>query len=148
MNTLLGVLGIALAWVFYGATLAGLGALFLGLICRATLLSFFCCYWIGLALLVTTQQIVHLFCGIISSSSDRFVFSASCHSGSFGSGSTSPSGRDSNFGTSFLQSSQSSGSQIDLSPFRPCTIRGCTTLIRCRVPASTGTRESPWETTL
>ena len=64
MNTLLGVLGIALAWVFYGATLAGLGALFLGLIYRATLLSFCCCFWIGLALLVTALQIVNLFCGI------------------------------------------------------------------------------------
>ena len=64
MNTLLGVLGVALAWVFYGATLAGLGALFLRLIYRARLLSFCCCFWIGLALLVTALQIVNLFCGI------------------------------------------------------------------------------------
>ena len=64
MNTLLDILGIAFAWIFYGATIVGLGSLFLGLIYRETLFSFSCCFWIGLALLVTALQIVNLFFGI------------------------------------------------------------------------------------
>jgi hypothetical protein len=60
MDTVLDLLGVALAWIFYGLTIVGLGALFLGLSCRAALLSFSCCFWVGLALLVTALQIFNL----------------------------------------------------------------------------------------
>jgi hypothetical protein len=55
---------MALAWIFYGGTVVGLGALFLGLTHRRVLLSFSCCFWIGLALLVTALQLVNLVFGI------------------------------------------------------------------------------------
>jgi hypothetical protein len=64
MNTLLGILGVALAWIFYGATIVGLGALFFSLISRKILLSFSCCFWIGLVSLVTVLQVINLFWGI------------------------------------------------------------------------------------
>jgi hypothetical protein len=64
MNTLLGNLGVALAWIFYGATIVGLGALFFRLISRKILLSFSCCFWVGLVLLVTVLQVINLFWGI------------------------------------------------------------------------------------
>ena len=64
MNTVLGLLGVALAWIFYGLTIVGIGALFLGLIWRAALLSFSCCFWVGLALLVTALQTFNLYWGI------------------------------------------------------------------------------------
>ena len=63
MNTLFLLLGMMFVCVCYGATTVGLGALFLSLVYRKTLLSFSCCFWIGLALLVTGLQIVNLFCG-------------------------------------------------------------------------------------
>jgi hypothetical protein len=78
MNTLLGLLGIAYAWIFYGGTIVGLGALFLSLVYRKTLLSFSCCFWIGLALLVTGLQVVNLFHGI-----NLFVVRSICCLGLF-----------------------------------------------------------------
>jgi hypothetical protein len=61
MNTLLGILGIGLAWTFYGVALIGLGALFLGIIYRRHLISVACCFWVGLTLLITGLQIINLF---------------------------------------------------------------------------------------
>jgi hypothetical protein len=55
---------MALAWIFYGGAIVGLGALFLSLIYRKTLFSFSCCFWIGLGLLVTALQVINLFSGI------------------------------------------------------------------------------------
>ena len=78
MNTVLGLLGVALAWIFYGLTIVGLGSLFLGLICRAALLSFSCCFWVGLALLVTALQILNLCWGI-----NLFVVRPTCLLGLF-----------------------------------------------------------------
>jgi hypothetical protein len=65
-------------WIFYGATIVGLGALFLSLVYRKTLLSFSCCFWIGLALLVTGLQTVNLFCQI-----NLFVVRSICCLGLF-----------------------------------------------------------------
>ena len=78
MNTLFLLLGIMFVWVCYGATIVGLGALFLSLVYRKALLSFSCCFWIGLALLVTGLQIVNLFCGI-----NLFVVRSICCLGLF-----------------------------------------------------------------
>jgi hypothetical protein len=66
INTLLSILEVALAWIFYGATIVGLGALFFRLISRKTLLSFSCCFWVGLVLLVMVLQVINLFWGINS----------------------------------------------------------------------------------
>jgi hypothetical protein len=76
MNTILGLLGVVLAWIFYGLTIVGLGALFLGWIYRATLLSFSCCFWVGLALLVTVLQIINLWWGV-----NLFVVRPACFLG-------------------------------------------------------------------
>src|SRR6516225_6163816 len=78
MDTVLDLLGVALAWIFYGLTIVGLGALFLGLSCRAALLSFSCCFWVGLALLVTALQIFNLYWGI-----NLFVVRPTCVLGLF-----------------------------------------------------------------
>ncbi len=78
MNTVLGLLGVALGWIFYGLTIVGLGALFLGTICRGALLSFSCCFWVGLALLVTVLQIINLDWGI-----NLFVIRSACFLGLF-----------------------------------------------------------------
>src|SRR6516165_10525887 len=131
MNTLFLLFGMMFVWVCYGATIVGLGALFLSLVYRKALLSFSCCFWIGLALLVTALQIVNLFCGI-----NLFVVRSICFLGllSFW---LFRVRLDVTFWTrlklwhKFLAVLAISGSQIDLSQFRPCTIRGCTTLIRC-----------------
>jgi hypothetical protein len=64
MNTLLGLSGTALAWLFYGATIVGFGAILLRLIYRNTLLSLSVCFWTGLASLVTVLQLINLASGI------------------------------------------------------------------------------------
>jgi hypothetical protein len=78
MNTALGLLGVALGWIFYGLIIVGLGAFFLGKICRQALLSFSCCFWVGLALLVTFLQIINLYWGI-----NLFVIRSACFLGLF-----------------------------------------------------------------
>jgi hypothetical protein len=78
MNTALGLLGVALGWIFYGLIIVGLGAFFLGKICRQALLSFSCCFWVGLALLVTVLQIINLDWGI-----NLFVVRPACLLGLF-----------------------------------------------------------------
>ena len=78
MNTVLGLLGVTLAWIFYGLAIVGLGALFLGLVYRTALLSFSCCFWVGLSLLVTVLQIINL-CWAI----DLFVVRVTCFLGLF-----------------------------------------------------------------
>jgi len=64
VDTLLALSGTALAWLFYGATIIGLGAIFLRPTFRAVGISISICIWTGLALLVTILQLVNLFCGI------------------------------------------------------------------------------------
>jgi hypothetical protein len=86
MNTTLDLLGIAFVWIFYGLANVGLGALSLGLIDREILFSSSCCFWIGLALLVTALQIINFFCGI-----NLFIVRSICFLGLFLSGCSPPS---------------------------------------------------------